>query len=94
MIAVDAPCSGEGMFRKDNPALEEWSTDNVTANTSFSRRWLNLTCGILLPLGLVFWFRIWRFRIRLFRDLKVVEKQNERLQGFIQKIILKQDNQE
>lgn len=29
IIAVDAPCSGEGMFRKDNPALEEWSVQNV-----------------------------------------------------------------
>lgn len=29
VIAVDAPCSGEGMFRKDNPALEMWSLDNV-----------------------------------------------------------------
>ena len=29
MIVVDAPCSGEGMFRKDNPALELWSEDNV-----------------------------------------------------------------
>ena len=26
---VDAPCSGEGMFRKNNPAIEEWSEDNV-----------------------------------------------------------------
>ena len=24
-ILVDAPCSGEGMFRKDNTAVEEWS---------------------------------------------------------------------
>lgn len=26
---VDAPCSGEGMFRKDDTAIEEWSEDNV-----------------------------------------------------------------
>ncbi|MBO5784063.1 MAG: hypothetical protein J6R33_03740 [Clostridia bacterium] len=29
-IIVDAPCSGEGMFRKDNPAIEHWSEENVT----------------------------------------------------------------
>ena len=29
MIMVDAPCSGEGMFRKDDTAIEEWSTENV-----------------------------------------------------------------
>ena len=28
-ILVDAPCSGEGMFRKNEEALEEWSTANV-----------------------------------------------------------------
>ena len=29
MIMVDAPCSGEGMFRKDDTAIKEWSVDNV-----------------------------------------------------------------
>lgn len=28
---VDAPCSGEGMFRKEPQALKEWSVDNVRA---------------------------------------------------------------
>ncbi len=29
IVVADAPCSGEGMFRKDVPAIEEWSEDNV-----------------------------------------------------------------
>ncbi|MCB0491111.1 MAG: rRNA methyltransferase [Cyclobacteriaceae bacterium] len=29
LIVVDAPCSGEGLFRKDNDALGEWSSANV-----------------------------------------------------------------
>ncbi|MBQ3095295.1 MAG: SAM-dependent methyltransferase [Clostridia bacterium] len=29
MIMVDAPCSGEGMFRKDETAIREWSPENV-----------------------------------------------------------------
>ena len=29
LIIVDAPCSGEGMFRKDANAVEEWSPENV-----------------------------------------------------------------
>lgn len=29
VVAVDAPCSGEGMFRKDDAAREEWSEANV-----------------------------------------------------------------
>lgn len=28
-VVVDAPCSGEGMFRKDDTAIEEWSPENV-----------------------------------------------------------------
>ena len=28
-IMVDAPCSGEGMFRKNEQACEEWSPENV-----------------------------------------------------------------
>lgn len=29
MVVVDAPCSGEGMFRKDVKAIEEWSVNNL-----------------------------------------------------------------
>lgn len=29
VVAVDAPCSGEGMFRKDDAARAEWSEGNV-----------------------------------------------------------------
>jgi len=29
LIVVDAPCSGSGLFRKDERALDEWSTANV-----------------------------------------------------------------
>ena len=29
IILVDAPCSGEGMFRKDEVAVAEWSPENV-----------------------------------------------------------------
>lgn len=29
LMLVDAPCSGEGMFRKDQRAVDEWSDDNA-----------------------------------------------------------------
>ena len=29
VIVVDAPCSGSGLFRKDNDAITEWSPNNV-----------------------------------------------------------------
>lgn len=30
-VLVDAPCSGEGMFRRDEQAVEEWSPEHVKA---------------------------------------------------------------
>jgi len=30
LIVVDAPCSGEGMFRKDQGAIDDWSLQNVS----------------------------------------------------------------
>ena len=38
IIFCDAPCSGEGMFRKDNDAISEWSTDNVVLCTQRQQR--------------------------------------------------------
>ena len=29
VMVIDAPCSGSGLFRKDNDAINEWSEDNV-----------------------------------------------------------------
>lgn len=31
LVVVDAPCSGEGMFRKDEQAIRDWSLENVEA---------------------------------------------------------------
>ncbi|MFX5752293.1 RNA methyltransferase, partial [Acinetobacter baumannii] len=28
-IVIDAPCSGSGLFRKDEEAIDEWSENNV-----------------------------------------------------------------
>ena len=40
----------------------------------FRRRWLNAITGIVLPLGLFFYIRMLRFRLRLHKDLKTIEK--------------------
>ncbi len=41
VIIVDAPCSGEGLFRKDDQASKEWSEDHVNLCTQRQRRILN-----------------------------------------------------
>lgn len=38
LIVVDAPCSGEGLFRKDPEAMREWSTDNAVLCSHRQRR--------------------------------------------------------
>ncbi len=50
-ILVDAPCSGEGMFRKNPEARNEWSPDNVSL---CARRQLNIldsAAKMLMPGG-------------------------------------------
>jgi 16S rRNA C967 or C1407 C5-methylase (RsmB/RsmF family)/NOL1/NOP2/fmu family ribosome biogenesis protein len=41
LIVVDAPCSGEGLFRKDEAAIEEWSQENVNLCALRQRRILS-----------------------------------------------------
>ena len=53
MIVADVPCSGEGMFRKDQKAVEDWSLDTVQFCAARSRRiladiWPTLTPGGIL----------------------------------------------
>lgn len=38
IILVDAPCSGEGMFRKDPDTIKEWSEDNVNHCSARQKR--------------------------------------------------------
>jgi len=37
---------------------------------------MNIVTGIVLPVGLFFYFRMIRFRLRLYRDLKVINRAN------------------
>ena len=50
IAVVDAPCSGEGMFRKDSRAVAEWSPDTVRLCAARQRRiladmWPSLASG-------------------------------------------------
>ena len=53
VILTDVPCSGEGMFRKDEGAINEWSTNNVQICQRLQREivsdiWDNLKPGGIL----------------------------------------------
>lgn len=40
---------------------------------------MNIVAGVLFPLGLVLWLRMWRFRLRLYRDMRQTVRTGERL---------------
>lgn len=50
-ILVDAPCSGEGMFRKNEAACEEWSPENVRMCADRQDEILDCAAQMLRPGG-------------------------------------------
>ncbi len=50
-IVVDAPCSGEGMFRKDRAACLEWSQQNILFCAARQREILEHAAKMLKPGG-------------------------------------------
>ena len=53
VVLCDAPCSGEGMFRKYPESIPEWSTDNVSLCASRQREILDNAVRLLKPGGLL-----------------------------------------
>ncbi len=53
VILTDVPCSGEGMFRKDQVAVDEWSLENVDICWQRQRRILSDIWPALKPSGLL-----------------------------------------
>lgn len=52
-ILVDAPCSGEGMFRKDDTAIEEWSLEHVQMCAQRQQDILQKAADMLKPGGVL-----------------------------------------
>lgn len=50
-IILDAPCSGEGMFRKNNQAIETWSMDKVKECAYIQRQLIDAAITLLKPGG-------------------------------------------
>ena len=53
VILTDVPCSGEGLFRKDQVAVDEWSVENVDICWQRQRRILTDIWPALKPGGLL-----------------------------------------
>ncbi|MDP4097715.1 RsmB/NOP family class I SAM-dependent RNA methyltransferase [Paenibacillus sp. P96] len=52
-ILIDAPCSGEGMFRKDEDMARQWETHSVEKCTVMQRDILSMASRLLAPDGVI-----------------------------------------
>ncbi len=68
---------------RDGIVLAELNNYPIIATHAHTRpfrsRALNIATGVVLPLGAFFYLRMWRFRLRLSRDLKAIRQTNERI---------------
>lgn len=45
----------------------------------FERKWLNVMSAITIPLGIILYLRMWRFRLRLLHDMRQIRNLNEKI---------------
>ncbi|MCR5433992.1 MAG: LptF/LptG family permease [Bacteroidaceae bacterium] len=53
----------------------------------------NMAVGIFLPLGLFFWLRIWRYRLRLWHDMQQIHKLGTQIRERILKNHIQRENE-
>jgi 16S rRNA C967 or C1407 C5-methylase (RsmB/RsmF family)/NOL1/NOP2/fmu family ribosome biogenesis protein len=53
LVLLDAPCSGEGLFRKDPEAIGEWSPEHVQHCAARQRRIMADAAALLAPGGIL-----------------------------------------
>ncbi len=64
----------------------------VKAHTRpFERRWLNIVSALFVPLGVFFYCRMWRFRLRLYHDLQVIRSTDSSIANYVEKHLAKTD---
>lgn len=64
--------------------LSAYPIMSVKAHTRpFERRWLNIVSAVIVPFGLLLYLRMWRYRLRLWRDLRTVKAENDIIMGRI-----------
>lgn len=74
-VIVDAPCSGEGMFRKDPTAIAEWSPEHVASCAARQKMILESAARCVAPGGKL-----------IYSTCTFSEEENERaIEGFLAK---------
>ena len=60
--------------------LNKYPIVSVKAHTRpFERQWLNIMSAIIVPLGIFFYLRMWKFRLRLYFDLRTISTTNSNI---------------
>ena len=68
--------------------LNEYPIIATHAHTRpFRHKWLNVVTGVFLPTGIFFYFRMIRFRFRLYKDLQRILQTNEKLTERIHQLL-------
>ena len=66
-------------------AVTQYPIIAATAHLSpFKQKWMNVTTGVLLPVGLFFYLRIWAFRLRMDKDMERIIQNNKDIKYMIQ----------
>ena len=61
----------------------------VKAHTRpFERRWLNIVSALFVPLGVFFYCRMWRFRLRLYHDLQVIRNTDASIANYVERHLI------
>ena len=75
---------------KDKQILKDLNSYPVLAvkahTRPFERKWMNVIGGVFLPTGIFFYLRMWRFRLQLLRDLRIIMQTNSEIINRIQEI--------
>jgi lipopolysaccharide export system permease protein len=70
-------------YTKDKLILTELNHYPIMATHAhtrpFRRKWMNIVTGLLLPVGAFFYFRMLRFRLRLYKDLRTIRLTSEKI---------------
>ena len=70
-------------YTRDKHILSDLNHYPVIATTAhtrpFRKKWMNIVTGLCLPLGAFFYFRMLRFRLRLYRDLRTIRQTSDRI---------------
>ena len=70
-------------YTRDRTILHELNNYPILATHAhtrpFRKKWLNIVTGLVLPLGIFFFFRMIRFRLRLYRDLREIRKTSDKI---------------